>query len=145
VQEKFAISLGTQNGRVDDLDLMAAEGGDGAAEFFHGGTLGRLAAHDSALADELAAYFKLGLDEQNKLAAELTPSVLGQLIALYEHKIFTQGVVWNIFSFDQWGVQLGKELASKILPELTSGTEPGLKHDSSTNTLIRLYRRQPRA
>ena len=76
------------------------------------------------------------------LAAELTPAVLGQLIALYEHKIFTQGVIWNIFSFDQWGVQLGKELASKILPELTSATEPDIMHDASTNTLIQHYRRQ---
>ncbi len=79
------------------------------------------------------------------MAAELTPAVLGQLIALYEHKIFTQGVLWNIFSFDQWGVQLGKELASKILPELTATAEQELKHDASTNALIRLYRRQRRA
>jgi glucose-6-phosphate isomerase len=79
------------------------------------------------------------------LAAELTPSVLGQLIALYEHKIFTQGVLWNIFSFDQWGVQLGKELASKILPELTAAAEPELKHDASTNALIKLYRGLRRA
>jgi glucose-6-phosphate isomerase len=79
------------------------------------------------------------------LAAELTPNVLGQLIALYEHKIFTQGVIWNIYSFDQWGVQLGKELASKILPELTAGTEPELQHDTSTNQLIRRYRHLRRA
>ncbi|MFA5344532.1 MAG: glucose-6-phosphate isomerase [Kiritimatiellia bacterium] len=74
------------------------------------------------------------------LADELTPAVLGALIALYEHKIFTQGVIWDIFSFDQWGVQLGKELAGKILPELSAKTEPDLRHDASTNALIRRYR-----
>jgi len=75
------------------------------------------------------------------LAEQLTPAMLGKLIALYEHKIFTQGVIWDIFSFDQWGVQLGKELAGRILPELTSLAEPELKHDSSTNALIRYFRR----
>ncbi|MCG2659515.1 MAG: glucose-6-phosphate isomerase [Kiritimatiellae bacterium] len=75
------------------------------------------------------------------MAEELTPAVLGALIALYEHKIFTQGVIWDIFSFDQWGVQLGKELAGRILPELTAKTEPELRHDSSTNALIRRYRK----
>ena len=74
------------------------------------------------------------------LAPRLTPSVLGQLIALYEHKVFTQGVVWGINSFDQWGVELGKALASRIAPELTSSTPPDLRHDSSTNALIRRYR-----
>ena len=74
------------------------------------------------------------------LAPELTPSLLGQLIALYEHKVFTQGVVWGIDSFDQWGVELGKVLASRIVPELTSAEDPDLRHDSSTNALIRRYR-----
>ncbi|MBU4460755.1 MAG: glucose-6-phosphate isomerase [Verrucomicrobia bacterium] len=74
------------------------------------------------------------------LADLLTPSVLGQLIALYEHKIFTQGVIWNIFSFDQWGVELGKQLAKRILPELQAATEPDLRHDPSTNALLRRYR-----
>ena len=73
------------------------------------------------------------------LADELTPAVLGALIALYEHKVFTQGIIWNIFSFDQWGVQLGKVLAKKIIPELVSTTE--LKHDSSTNALIERFRK----
>ena len=73
------------------------------------------------------------------LAPRLTPSVLGQLIALYEHKVFTQGVIWGINSFDQWGVELGKALASRIAPELTAGA-PDLRHDSSTNALIRHYR-----
>jgi glucose-6-phosphate isomerase len=74
------------------------------------------------------------------LAEVLTPKVLGSLVALYEHSVFTQGTIWDIDSFDQWGVELGKVLAVKIIPELTSATEPALDHDSSTNTLIRKYR-----
>jgi glucose-6-phosphate isomerase len=75
------------------------------------------------------------------LITELTPHTLGQLIALYEHKVFTQGSVWDINSFDQWGVELGKKLASDIIPELDATEEPTLGHDSSTNTLIRRFRR----
>lgn len=75
------------------------------------------------------------------MAEKLTPNILGQLIALYEHKIFTQGVIWNIYSFDQWGVQLGKQLAGKILPELDPGYEAPLAHDTSTNSLIEYYRK----
>jgi glucose-6-phosphate isomerase len=75
------------------------------------------------------------------MAAELTPEVLGTLVALYEHSVFTQGVIWDIDSFDQWGVELGKVLAKAIAAELESGPEPDLRHDSSTNTLIRRYRR----
>jgi len=74
------------------------------------------------------------------LADELTPETLGKLVALYEHSVFTQGTIWNIDSFDQWGVELGKVLAQKIIPELESETEPRLAHDSSTNALIRRYR-----
>jgi glucose-6-phosphate isomerase len=74
------------------------------------------------------------------LAPALTPRVLGQLVALYEHKVFTQGTIWHINSFDQWGVELGKALANRILPELESPSEPELHHDSSTNALIRRYR-----
>ena len=74
------------------------------------------------------------------LAKKLTPRVLGQLVALYEHKIFVQGVVWNVNSFDQWGVELGKILAKRIVPELESQSEPELNHDGSTNQLIRKYR-----
>jgi glucose-6-phosphate isomerase len=75
------------------------------------------------------------------LAKKLTPETLGKLIALYEHSVFVQGVVWNIDSFDQWGVELGKVLAQRIVPELENKTEPELKHDSSTNHLIRHYRK----
>ena len=74
------------------------------------------------------------------LAQILTPRILGVLVALYEHSVFTQGAIWDIDSFDQWGVELGKVLAVKIIPELTSAQEPALDHDSSTNTLIRRYR-----
>ncbi len=75
------------------------------------------------------------------LADELTPDILGKLVALYEHAVFTQGVIWNINSFDQWGVELGKQLAQRIVPELEDKTEPALGHDSSTNNLIRRYRK----
>ncbi len=75
------------------------------------------------------------------LAERLTPETLGKLVALYEHSVFTQGTIWNINSFDQWGVELGKALAQRIIPELESQEEPRLGHDSSTNTLIRRYRK----
>ena len=75
------------------------------------------------------------------LAERLTPEVLGKLIALYEHSVFTQSVVWNIDAFDQWGVELGKVLAQRIVPELENKEEPKLAHDSSTNSLIRRYRK----
>jgi glucose-6-phosphate isomerase len=74
------------------------------------------------------------------LAEVLTPRLLGSLVALYEHSVFTQGAIWNIDSFDQWGVELGKVLATQIIPELESESEPELAHDSSTNALIRRYR-----
>ncbi len=71
----------------------------------------------------------------------LTPRSLGALIALYEHRVFTSGAVWGINSFDQWGVELGKALAQRIVPELESQAEPALAHDTSTNSLIRRYRK----
>jgi glucose-6-phosphate isomerase len=74
------------------------------------------------------------------LAQRLTPETLGKLIALYEHSVFTQGAIWQIDSFDQWGVELGKALAARIVPELASADTASLKHDSSTNALIRYYR-----
>jgi glucose-6-phosphate isomerase len=75
------------------------------------------------------------------LAEKLTPETLGKLIALYEHSVFTQGTIWQIDSFDQWGVELGKALANRIIPELSAATETELKHDSSTNALVRRYRK----
>ena len=75
------------------------------------------------------------------LAERLTPETLGKLVALYEHSVFTQGVIWNIDSFDQWGVELGKVLAQRIIPELENQSDPALRHDSSTNNLIHRYRK----
>ncbi|MBV8187782.1 MAG: glucose-6-phosphate isomerase, partial [Alphaproteobacteria bacterium] len=75
------------------------------------------------------------------LLEALTPAALGKLVALYEHSVFTQGIVWQIDSFDQWGVELGKALAQRIIPELESEANPELDHDSSTNGLIRRYRK----
>ena len=79
------------------------------------------------------------------LAERLTPETLGKLVALYEHSVFTQGVIWNVNSFDQWGVELGKALAERIIHELESPEEPQLQHDSSTNALIRRYRKYKEA
>jgi len=79
------------------------------------------------------------------LAERLTPESLGKLVALYEHSVFTQGVIWNIDSFDQWGVELGKQLAQRIIPELESKEKPTLAHDSSTNNLIYQYRKSKKA
>ena len=70
----------------------------------------------------------------------MTPETLGKLVVLYEHCVFTQGSIWRIDSFDQWGVELGKVLASRIVPELENASEPTLRHDSSTNALIQRYR-----
>jgi glucose-6-phosphate isomerase len=75
------------------------------------------------------------------LADTLTPETLGKLVALYEHSVFTQGAIWDINSFDQWGVELGKALAQRIIPQIESPTEPALAHDSSTNNIIRWYRK----
>ena len=75
------------------------------------------------------------------LAERLAPETLGKLVSLYEHSVFTQGTIWNIYSFDQWGVELGKQLAQRIIPELESKKELALTHDSSTNNLIYSYRK----
>ena len=93
--------------------------------------------------EKLAPYrtFEGNRPTNTLLADSLTPETLGSLIALYEHKVFTQGVIWNIYSFDQWGVQLGKVLAKSVLADLTAKKKPALKHDSSTNALIERYRR----
>jgi glucose-6-phosphate isomerase len=85
--------------------------------------------------------FKGNRPSSTILIDRLTPATLGQLVALYEHSVFTQGAIWNIDSFDQWGVELGKVLAQRIIPELESKAEPKLAHDGSTNALIRRYRK----
>jgi glucose-6-phosphate isomerase len=79
------------------------------------------------------------------LADRLTPAILGALVALYEHKVFVQGAIWGINSFDQWGVELGKILATRIAPELAARADPSLAHDSSTNALIRRFRARHRS
>ncbi len=129
----------TQLGRHHDI-LMAnvfaqAEAlafGKTAEEVKAEGTKGALVAH---------RVFEGNRPSNVILAAKLTPEVLGKLVALYEHIVFTQGTIWNINSFDQWGVELGKALAQRIVPELESKTPPKLNHDSSTNGLIRRYRK----
>jgi glucose-6-phosphate isomerase len=83
--------------------------------------------------------FKGNRPTNSILAKKMTPRTLGSLIAMYEHKIFAQGVIWNIFSFDQWGVELGKQLANRILPELKDEKE-STSHDASTNGLINTYK-----
>jgi len=92
--------------------------------------------------DGLAAHrvFEGNRPSNTILAQRLTPEMLGKLVALYEHSVFTQGAIWDINSFDQWGVELGKVLAQRIIPELESQAEPALDHDNSTNNLIRRYR-----
>jgi glucose-6-phosphate isomerase len=96
----------------------------------------------SGVADDLVPHrtFEGNHPTNTLLLEKLTPESLGKLIALYEHKVFVQGTIWRINSFDQWGVELGKVLAQRIIPELSSKAEPSLNHDSSTNTLIRRYR-----
>ena len=95
-------------------------------------------------ADDILDTFRGNHPTNTILAPKLTPRVLGQLVATYEHKVFTQGAIWGINSFDQWGVELGKQLALRIAPELAS-TDDALAHDSSTNALIRRYRAQRHA
>ncbi len=87
-----------------------------------------------------ARVFRGNHPTTSMLLPRLTPNTLGQLIALYEHKVFTQGTIWDIDSFDQWGVELGKALAENVIPELESETPPALRHDGSTNAMIRRYR-----
>ncbi len=92
-------------------------------------------------ADEPYRTFEGNRPTNTLLLDRLTPEALGKLVALYEHSVFTQGVIWDIDSFDQWGVELGKVLAGRIVKELESADEPELKHDSSTNALLQRYRR----
>ncbi|MBL8237714.1 MAG: glucose-6-phosphate isomerase [Bryobacterales bacterium] len=133
----FANSL-NPNGRHQDIlianVLAQAEAlafGKTKAEVEADGTKGWLAPH---------RVFEGNRPSNFLMADRLDPQSLGKLVALYEHAVFTQGIIWNIDSFDQWGVELGKVLANRIVPELESGAEPDLRHDSSTNNLIRRYR-----
>jgi glucose-6-phosphate isomerase len=125
-------------GRHHDLLLANVFAQTEALAF--GKTLERVRAEDTP--DWLAPHrvFEGNRPSNTILAERLTPETLGKLVALYEHSVFTQGVIWNINSFDQWGVELGKTLAQQIISELESKEEPTLEHDSSTNALIRFYR-----
>jgi glucose-6-phosphate isomerase len=107
-----------------------------------GKTREEVAADGVAAEQVLHRTFRGNTPTSTILATRLTPRTLGALIALYEHKVFVQGAIWDINSFDQWGVELGKALASRIVPELTADDVPDLAHDSSTNALIRRYRRE---
>jgi glucose-6-phosphate isomerase len=105
-----------------------------------GKTLAEVQAEGTA--PDIAAHrvFEGNRPSNTLLADRLTPYVLGALVALYEHSVFVQGVIWDIDSFDQWGVELGKQLAKRTEAEIAAPTDPDLQHDSSTNTLIRRYR-----
>ena len=98
---------------------------------------------DEAHVERLLPYkiFEGNRPSSTLMIEKLTPAMLGRLVALYEHKIFVQGVIWNIYSFDQWGVELGKQLAGAILPELEGQDKPAA-HDSSTAGLIEAYRQR---
>ncbi|CAN5224733.1 glucose-6-phosphate isomerase [soil metagenome] len=133
----FAKSL-NPNGRHHDI-LMANVFAQAEALAF-GKTKEEVIAEETAAAIVPHRVFEGNRPSNVLLAEQLTPEMLGKLIALYEHSVHAQGAIWNIGSFDQWGVELGKVLAQRIVPELESATEPALKHDSSTNALIRKYR-----
>ena len=125
-------------GRHHDM-LLANVFAQGQALAF-GKTADEVRAEGTAEALVPARVFEGNRPSNTLLLDTLTPAALGKLVALYEHSVFTQGTVWRINSFDQWGVELGKVLAQRIIPELESPTEPALAHDSSTNTLIHRYR-----
>src|SRR4029434_4601479 len=114
-------------------------------ELAFGKTLEQVKAEGTADAIAPHRVFEGHRPSNTILAQRLTPETLGKLVALYEHCVFVQGVIWNVDSFDQWGVELGKVLAQRIIPELESEAETDLKHDSSTNNLIRRYRKDKEA
>ena len=134
----FAKSLNPL-GRHQDLLMSNVFAQTEALAF--GKTLAQVEAEGTAPAIAPHRVFDGNRPSNVLMAEKLTPATLGRLISLYEMSVFTQGVIWNINSFDQWGVELGKALAQRIIPELESPTEPDLKHDSSTNSLIRRYRK----
>ena len=131
----------TLNPLGDHHDILMSNIFAQAEALAFGKTAAEVKAEGSA--DRLVAHrtFEGNRPSNIILAERLTPEMLGKLVALYEHSVFTQGTVWNIDSFDQWGVELGKVLAQRIIPELESQREPALGHDSSTNNLIRRYRK----
>ena len=130
---------------AEQHDLLMANLFAQAEALAFGKTAEELAAEGSAPAQTPFRACKGNRPTNMILADQLTPHALGALVALYEHNVFTQGAIWGIDSFDQWGVELGKVLAKRIAPELAPGPEPALAHDSSTNALIRRYRRLRKA
>ena len=130
----------TLNPLGDHHDILSSNVFAQAAALAFGKTADEVRAEGTA-ASVVPHRVMEGNRPSNVLLAEiLTPRILGTLVALYEHSVFTQGTIWDIDSFDQWGVELGKVLAAAIIPELTSPAEPAPDHDSSTNALIRKYR-----
>jgi len=134
----FAKSLNPL-GRHQDLLMSNVFAQTEALAF--GKTLAQVEAEGTAPAIAPHRVFDGNRPSNVLMAEKLTPATLGRLVSFYEMSVFTQGVIWNINSFDQWGVELGKALAQRIIPELESAGEPDLKHDSSTNSLIRRYRK----
>jgi glucose-6-phosphate isomerase len=130
----------TLNPIRDHHDLLSANVFAQAAALAFGKTEDEVRAEGTAAPIVAHRVFEGNRPTNVLLAQVLTPRLLGSLIALYEHSVFTQGVIWEVDSFDQWGVELGKVLAQQIIPELTTAGEPPLAHDSSTNALIRKYR-----
>jgi glucose-6-phosphate isomerase len=130
----------TPLGRHHDILLANALAQSEALAF--GKTAAEVKAEGTAAALVPHRVFEGNRPSNTIMADRLTPETLGKLVALYEHSVFTQGVIWNINSFDQWGVELGKALAQVIIPELESPSTPKLRHDSSTNNLIRRYRKK---
>ena len=134
----FAKSLNPL-GRHQDLLMSNVFAQTEALAF--GKTLAQVEAEGTAPAIAPHRVFEGNRPSNVLMAEKLTPATLGRLVSFYEMSVFTQGVIWNINSFDQWGVELGKALAQRIIPELEAAGEPELKHDSSTNSLIRRYRK----
>jgi glucose-6-phosphate isomerase len=136
----FVAFLHTLNPLGDHHDLLTANVAAQAEALAFGKTADEVRAEGTP--EELVPHRTFeGNRPSNLIVAErLDPPTLGRLVALYEHSVFTQGAVWGINSFDQWGVELGKALAKAIIPELQAGDEPDLGHDSSTNAFIRRYR-----
>jgi len=126
-------------------DILLANVFAQAEALAFGKTSGEVKAEGTAAALVPHRVFEGNRPSNTIIADRLTPETLGKLVALYEHSVFTQGAIWNINPFDQWGVELGKALAQAIIPELESPATPRLKHDSSTNNLIRRYRRKKSA
>jgi glucose-6-phosphate isomerase len=130
----------TLNPLGDHHDLLSSNVFAQAAALAFGKTEAEVRAEGTAEAVVPHRVFEGNRPTNTLLCDILTPRLLGSLIALYEHSVFVQGTIWEIDSFDQWGVELGKQLAQAIIPELTAAAEPSLTHDSSTNALIRRYR-----